>query len=116
MDKEYEQMKEARIALLCVGDIVYRVYAGKAYSYKETSNLIAICKVTKIISRTSIVITRSYVGSGTCENPESIDLLEGELYVWNHGSHFHDCPPEERIAVLMDIFKKGNVRYEYFSG
>jgi hypothetical protein len=116
MDKDYEQLKEARIALLCVGDVIYRVYAGKAYAYKERSTLIAVCKVTQVLGKNSIRVTRSYTGNGTIECPLSIDMCDGKLYIWNHGSHFYGYPPKERLAELTKILKLENIRYESFNG
>jgi hypothetical protein len=114
MDEDYELMKEALIALLCVGDRIYRVYGSSVGLSRAAVPTIALATVTEIISKTEIVVKRSYTGPGSVENVRSIDVYEGQLYVWNVGTHLYDLPQKERLEKLAEIVKMESTQHVNF--
>lgn len=104
-EEDYELLKEALIALLCVGDRIYRVYGSSVGLSRAGVPTIALSTVTEIISKTEMVVRRSYTGPGSVENIKSIDMYEGNLYIWNTGSHLYSLPQKERLEKLAEIIK-----------
>jgi hypothetical protein len=94
MNKEYEQMRGALLALLCVGDKINLIH-----HYAEGSDIIKPCYVLKI-EPDSIVIENWGAWAENCYI-KSIEQYKGELYIWKE----RQIKRKDKIRKMISIIE-----------
>jgi hypothetical protein len=109
MTKEYEQMREGLLALLCVGDTIKYIHShrdGMGSQFKPY-NIILPYRVVEISEN---LIKMENFGYTSTVLRSLIECYEGELYLWNDAnSHFY-TNRENRIKELIKIIESEKIR------
>jgi hypothetical protein len=112
--EEYELAKGARIALLCIGDIVYHVFrhVGLVWDGKDQCSYpvtIRKCKILEI-SENSIKTTSVYSTQDTTTwSFRILEMHEGSLYIW---PGLATMEHEKRMKRLIAILESPDTQFE----
>jgi hypothetical protein len=114
MTQDYYDMREGLLALLCVGDAIYRIFSSPysnhyvargQYNYSllqsDTYCTIREYTVAKILKNGKIKI-RTSGGNESTESTNFIYPYEGRLFIWTEDS-LSAFTHEERAAKVAEI-------------
>jgi hypothetical protein len=102
MTKEYEMIREALIALLCVNDKVYYIHRWNGF------NIIRKSYVTSILPNIGITIQNRYTINTNCSFG-SMEHNEGKLYIWDDIGQMRR---KKKIENMMEILKSDATTFE----
>jgi hypothetical protein len=106
MDEDYSVIREALLALLCVGDEIYYVFQGIGNRYH-----VRLCTIDKILNEDQIVINSGNLGFMTIQYTELVDVYNGKPYIWS-ACHIRDF--NGRLEKLSEIIKSEDTLFEFF--
>jgi hypothetical protein len=101
MSEEYEEIRKALIALLCVNDHVYHMFHRNGY------NIIRDSYILTIIPDRGIVIQNHATISQTCYFG-SMEHYEGRLYIWEG----IQIPRKVRMQNMLEMIQSPNTEWE----
>jgi hypothetical protein len=113
--KDYRHIRDGLVALLCVGDKIYRIRATSGYNHREKTHyryyVIATSIITEIVNSDVFKIS-AYSGGEptTVEYTHKIDMYNGELYIWESLTEGY----EERMKELKYRIESEDTRHEWF--
>lgn len=108
MTQEYEDLREGLLALLCVGDEINYLHSGmagynQATHSKEPYHTLLRYRVTDVISNDMIKIES--FGYTSTVFPSSIEVYDGELYIWSNAAYASFSTREEKVAKMSKIIE-----------
>jgi hypothetical protein len=116
MNEEYKLVKEARIALLCVGDKMYRIHPrlgmfNHQIGRHDTYNLITEETVMTIVDKHTIeTVTKS--GFVATVYTDEIDMHQGELYIWNVLDRYYRPEHKGDVDKMIEIINSDTTIHE----
>jgi hypothetical protein len=93
--KEYNLIREALMALMCVGDEINHLY----YCHGGY-NTILRCRILEITDYKVVI-----EDWGSC-NLSSIEHYQGELYIWEEKYYFNREAKVERMIELIEGYRE----------
>lgn len=113
--REYEELKEALIALLCVGDPIYHIFRpiGTIWDHKthgpKSAPYMVLERAIMEINEGTVKVCSIYTeDQPTVWSFKSMEMYEGKLYLWPAVCATH----EEKLVRLAEIVKSHEARYE----
>lgn len=112
--EEYQLIRMALFALLCVGDNINCIYTSLSKSWDAQGNELIPCEsntikhytVTKVSDGFTMKVNRA--GNEHVQYIENVFAYEGELYIWN-SCDFPGLNHEKRLEKVIEILKSENV-------
>jgi hypothetical protein len=107
MTLEYKQMREALIALLCVGDKIPRIHKMPGKYHRDTNTHdyyyhIKYSTVVEITENDINLLTSKTIHLGALK---WIEAYEGELYFWGEISAFSPPRRDNKIKEMIKIIE-----------
>jgi hypothetical protein len=116
---DYFRVRDALIALLCVGDKINCIHSGMKDKYKgmmgynhepitlyETHNTIIEYTVVAIVDNATIRLSTPK-GNIYDQQLHFMYAYEGQLYIWN-GDKLCNFSHEERLKMVIDAIESNN--------
>lgn len=94
MNKEYEQIRKALIALLCVGDTINWLRSDSLMKYHWVDPY----TVSEISPHKILVVYGEWHGS-ICR--KEIEYYKGQLYIWDASDAFYPYRGKRRIKEII---------------
>jgi hypothetical protein len=102
MNEEYEQIREALIALLCVGDEMRFIHTGTLTTFMITSQNVAeiheSCNSFRLVN--GVVL----------HNFNEVEYYQGALYIWGADKTKLPYRSAKRFEKIVDIIKSYDKR------
>jgi hypothetical protein len=107
------KIREALIALMCVGDYIFYLATNQADINIRTNlqteyHVITTHRILEISDNQIRVGTRY---AGFLQNKNMIDEYQGRLYIWNMQNWFDPNHHELRIAKMAEYIESPNTKY-----
>jgi hypothetical protein len=113
-EAEYLLVREAMIALMCVGDKITRIRPVKGYNHRihdhYTYYVLTIGYISKIINEDVFKVTSLY-GDISVQYFKTIDVYKGQLYIWSSRATNY----KERMEELAERIESEDTKNDYFS-
>jgi hypothetical protein len=111
---EYEKIREARIALLCVGDTIHRIHRFIGNfddtTHEHTIHYMITTEYIDSIGKKDfkIVISPGYLST---QFLRCIELYNDELYIWGTPEIFSEKDHNKKARMLAEIIKSDETKY-----
>jgi hypothetical protein len=107
MTREYNEIRRALIALLCVGDKIPRIHKmpGKYHADTNTHDIYYHIKYSTVVEITKDNIK---LRTSTTTHPDAlkwIEAYEGELYFWGEINSFSKPRRENKLKKMIEIIE-----------
>jgi hypothetical protein len=106
MTREYKELREARLALLCVGDQINYIHLGVG----GHKHVVARHYITKILDYGVRLQGYSHIDILW----DSIDLCRNELYVLESSKSLFPYCSQERLDEMLEILKSPTTKFMWY--
>lgn len=119
MTQEYELIREGLLALLCVGDKIFRIHPiTGAFDLKTKEHTryhtIAESTVIKFDENDNTLQIISNTGFKEWVDKSRIEAYEGRLYAWNFVDRYYETKHEGKVDEMIKIIKSDQTVFEDF--
>jgi hypothetical protein len=107
--KEYEEIREALLSLLCVGDTINYIHShrdGMDTQFKPYNTILKY-RIVEVFEKAIRIENFGYIS--TVLRP-TIEQYKGELYIWNNANSHAYTDREKRIEELIKVIESDLTR------